>query len=185
MPEKLILHYCQPEHRPDDVQALVEQLTNIGFLGDKYNKFDQGHFLAGPEFLQYISFIGCSPTVYTKPEDQDNAGFCHVEISGISPEPGFLGGDHVNKFWCPHCRYKHADAGIIARINPATVWHCPECGESTATIELNFREYGGFGRFYIGVWGIGEGLALPSDRLMDKLATFTGENWRYFYFKTT
>ena len=185
MSEKLILHYHQPDNYPDDSQALVNQLTDIGFLGGKYNKFGKGHFLAGPEFLQYISFIGCSPTLYTKPEEQDKPGFCHIEISDISPEISFLGGDNANRFWCPHCQHKHADTAIIARINPATVWRCPECGDSTPAIKLNFREQGGFGRFYIGIWGIGEGLALPSDQLMNQLTSFTGENWRYFYFKTT
>ena len=187
MPEKLILHYRDPGASPADPQWLEQQLRAIGFLGERYNQAGDNQFLTGPDFLQYISFIGCSPTIYTTLNEAGRPGFCHMEISTVSQQTRFLGANNIRYFYCPHCRHKAKEPTFRHMQDldgPDNLWKCPDCGNDIPVYELDLREQGGFGRFYIAIWGIGEGLAIPSDKLLAELERITEKSWRFFYCRT-
>lgn len=186
MTDKLVIHYENVGSFPDNRQQLIDQLTESGFLGQQFAQHAVDGFVAGPAFLQFISFIGCSPTLYTNIDDRNKAGFCYIEVSPISNTIQLIGGNNIRTFLCPKCSYRQKNAADIipglTTTGSSDIWSCSNCAKQIATHDLDLQQQGGFGRFYIAIHGIGEGLALPADQLMQKLVQITGETWRFFYY---
>lgn len=179
----LVLHSTDPLDAPDRA-TLIRVLRAEGLLGEPVDVRQETHYLAGERFLQGITFLGCSPTLYRGDGAGPSAN--HIQVSPLLAQPVYLGGDNTKPPACPHCRRREPDwramlaawqqAGMQAR------HHCPQCGQSSAVHTWNWREYGGFGRLYLAIWGITEGIAVPADGLLASLANISHHPWRYFYF---
>ena len=188
MDNKLILHCTDPEAVPVDRAALIHTLGAEGLLGEAFAFRGTTHYQAGEAFLHLITFLGCSPSVATRPAHAaaTGAGFCHIEVSPILAEVTFLGGSNTKPPLCPQCRGRETQWHELLRTwsfeKQACGWTCSHCGLGAHPHRLNWREYGGFGRFYLAIWDIAEGTALPGERLLALLRAQTGCAWRFFYF---
>jgi hypothetical protein len=191
---KLILHPQYPDSVPKDRRRVVSALQTSGLLGDEFQFRQRVHYLPGPQFLQLITFLGCSPYVLvdvprklTRDELRQTPEFCHVEIGDVTPQIAFLGGSNVRTPRCPHCRYQEeAWPELLKRWHtgrdPVT-WRCPDCQADLRVYELNWRQQAGFARFWLAIWGVYESEAVPGEQLLNLLEIQTGSPWTYFYYR--
>lgn len=182
---RLLLHSSDPHATLDRPAQLLSKLKHIGFLGSEFMLDNEVHYYAGERFMGLISFLGCSPTLAIQPEDEHSGtDLCHIALSDNFSDTRFLGCDNTKIPRCPHCRTRIDDWRNLLKQwhdSAVAVWRCPNCTQTGDISGLDWREYAGVGRFYLEIWGIGEGLAVPSDELLSCLHQLHGKPWRYFY----
>lgn len=185
LPPKLVLYPEVADITPDDAQALTASLSRIGLIGDNFDYLDQPHFAAGEHFLELVTFLGCSPVIGLEPTEEDDK-FCHIHIEGPLPQVTFLYSPGEVNPRCPKCRYPVQEwQNLIEQWHEdplCRLWDCPECGEETDLYRMNWRQMAGFARFFIEIWGIFPHEAVPTEKLLNQLATHTpGVSWSFFY----
>ena len=184
----LILHPKDPDTLPNGSEGLLAMLQSLGFIDTAFEFEGKSHYRPGEDFLQLMTFLGCSPVVALGEPGLTGEDFCHIAFEGPTAEPQFLGGRNVKQPRCPKCghRYPQWQELINAWEDDRVGYRntCPDCGSELPVTALRWRQCAGFGRFFIKVWGIYEGEAVPSDRLLDALQHHTGTAWSYFYYQT-
>ena len=180
---KLILHPVVADAAPASEPGLISALGEIGLLGTPFELDGRSHFQTGPAFLDHISFLGCSPSIELEPPAHALeaaarcGGFCHLSLQSTTAAPQL----RLRNGHGPRCRKCRAD------IDPALIplqhgsMTCPQCGRVTTTAHLNWRQAGAYARIFLEIWGIHAHEAVPSDGLLDHLATITGFDWGFFY----
>ncbi|MGA7980072.1 MAG: hypothetical protein WCA32_07560 [Chromatiaceae bacterium] len=177
---RLLLVPQDPFHLPERA-VLVKGLAAGRFLGDPLPGRANA-FAVGADFLQLISFAGCSVQLNLSP-DNDNA-FCHLLVSEPHPQPRFIGGRNTRPPRCRACRGPLASwrdrlaqwqSGAVREIE------CDTCGLALAPWELDWKESAGFGRLFVQVEEVFPGEAAPTPGMMLLLETITGREWRHFY----
>jgi hypothetical protein len=171
-----------------DQVSLIAMLQALDFI-DATIEFDgKTHYRPGEDFLQLMTFLGCSPVVALGEPGLTGEDFCHVAFEGPTAQTRFVGGRNVKPPRCPACGHRFAQWQELVREWEADRegyrLSCPGCGSEHPVTALKWRQCTGFGRFFIQVWGIFEGEAVPSDRLLDALQQHTGMAWSYFYYQT-
>lgn len=178
---KLVLHPEAATLAPAD-DALIQALQALGLIGSRFTLDGQTHFHTGPNFLDGISFLGCAPAIQLDPpaasadrEADARAGrFCHIQLHAATDRPRLrhtLG----QRPRCRQCRSEIPPAAIQPQVT------CPACGHSAPPAGLNWRQAGGHARLFLDIWGIHAAEAVPSDRLLDRLAQASGGPWQFFY----
>lgn len=177
---KLVLYPVVLDTAPEPagIQSTLEALR---LIGPSFELDGRMHFRTGPAFLDHISFLGCSPAIELEPPshhamDSARAGlFCHLRLHAVSNQPRV----RIQAGRYPRCRHCKADMDIEA-LHP-TQLTCRGCGRVLSPAQLNWRQSGGFARFYLDIWGIHPAEAVPGDQLLDRLAKTTGGRWDFFY----
>jgi len=185
---KLILHPKDPRAEPPATEPLTTRLAAWGLTGNPFAFRGREHYLVGEQFMQLITFLGCSPAVAFEPpadgSERDGADFCHLELRGPFPTTRFLGEGGVKRPRCPRCRgwiddWEHALSRW--REGETHLHPCPRCGEAIDPTTFKWRHSAGFGRLAIAIWGVFEGEAVPSETLLRLLRESSGGEWDYFY----
>jgi DNA-directed RNA polymerase subunit RPC12/RpoP len=183
----LILHPKDPDANPADSESLIAMLQSLGFIDAPLEFEGNTHYRPGEDFLQLMTFLGCSPVVALGEPGLTGEDFCHVAFEGPVAETQFFGGRNVKPPRCPACGHRYQQwSELISEWEAAkdTVQvSCPECGSVKPITALKWRQCAGFGRYFIKVWGIFEGEAVPSDRLLEALQRHTDTAWSYFYYQ--
>lgn len=183
----LILHPKAPDVRPNGNGDLIAMLQSLGFIDTPFEFEGKTHYRPGEDFLRLMTFLGCSPVVSLGEPGLTGEDYCHIAFDGPTEETRFIGGRNIKQPRCPKCghRYQNWQELISAweadRENYCNT--CPDCAIELPLSELKWRQCAGFGRFFIKVWGIFEGEAVPADRLLDALQQHTGTAWSYFYYQ--
>lgn len=173
-----LLHVACP------VAALVERLTQLGILGEPLADMGFPAFGAGPEFLQWVSFLGCSPHVEFAPRHPGDRRFTFLSFHGPFPEPRFAWGRNTPAPRCASCRK------ILPHWNHATLEHqaplpaalrCPYCQALASAAQWDWRKGAGLGYCFLNIHQIFPKEAVPADALLRELAGLTGAEWRYWY----
>lgn len=163
--------------------SITERLRRIGLIDRPFREKEQS-FLTGERFLQLITFLGCSPYLQLEPPDDGGSNFCHLRFLGPFEQPQFLYGGNTRPPKCPNCR-----RGIDNWLSLVEQWQaepeapsitCPNCGQLSSPLSLEWRRTAGFGRFFIQVAEVFPGEAVPVAELMNCLRS-GGESWDYFY----
>ena len=163
-------------------------LQALGFIDATLNIEGKTHYRPGEEFLSLMTFLGCSPVVALGEPGLTGEDFCHVAFEGPAEQTQFIGGKNVKEPRCPKCGHRYSawqellGAWETDKANYCVI--CPDCGSELPLTALKWRQCAGFGRYFIKVWGIFEGEAVPSDRLLDALQQHTGTAWSYFYVRS-
>ena len=184
----LIIHPRDADRVPTDIAALKGVLTEIGFIGDSFEFNGQSHYKPGNQFLQLITFLGCSPVVSLGEPGATGKEFCHIHIGETSEGPTAYYGSNTKPPRCPSCGYREKewhttlDAWNAAKSN--YLWQCPKCDKRYPLPVLKWRQSAGFCRFTIMIWGIFEGEAVPTEQLLEQLENESGFTWNYFYLRT-
>jgi hypothetical protein len=191
---KLILLPTDPLCPPLDCEQLAADLQAIKLIGEPV-ALDGGVFYpTGEQFLQLISFLGCSPTIELEPptdpaaKSADSAAgkFCHVFLH-CSTALTLRADSQCPPPRCPGCRQPATDwkAALTAwQQNPAqTDWSCDQCGYNGRLTELSFRKAAGFGHTFIEIRGIYPSEAVPTDALLTNLQRLSGGPWKTIYIK--
>ena len=190
---KLVIHPAQVDSPVVDTAALVSLLQTIGLVAGPTCNNPAFGYRAGEQFLQLVTFLGCSPAIELEPPvDPDecaracaNGSLCHIRFSPAQDRIRFRADSRLPAPRCPQCRKAenrwaelierwHADS----RLNQ---WECPECGYQGRLFDLNFRHRGAFGRSFIDIWGIHPAEAVPGETLLTTLGELSGGDWKYMY----
>lgn len=176
----LVLYPLDPATQVD-APLLQEALAATGLTGEAHDWQGEQHFLPGEAFLERVTFLGCSPFIHLLPPGDDALGneYCHIAIPDRGNGLRFLGGDNVRTPACPHCKQPLQDwrEGLA----DSEAFSCVHCAGPAPLPALNWRRSAAFARCSVHIYGIHDGEALPSERLMADLAAATGDEWGYFY----
>lgn len=159
----------------------MEVVQDIGLAG---TELAPGYLSAGPRFLDYLSFLGCAPTVVFDPPSDDAIGggqFYHLSVQPARDEPLFRSDALSYKPKCPHCRHPLDDWRTWWGGGGLDVQACPACGESVQPGMIAWRRRAGLGRVFIDILGIHADTVKPVSALFDDLARHTGTDWLYFF----
>ncbi|MBF0469907.1 MAG: hypothetical protein HQL48_00885 [Gammaproteobacteria bacterium] len=168
---------------PEGAQILpadvVKTLRGIDFIGNSYPESDERDFHPGTKLMHHLTFLGCSPALALGEPGINGDQYCHIELLGPLQQPQLILGQNRKPMVCPHCHQRSRPHEIVAQ-----QWHCPHCRQATPLSAINWRKSGGYGHFFIKVWGIFESEAVPGDALRKGLSSLSeGEPWRYFYYR--
>lgn len=174
----LLLHASDPHWSPDELTVLVQSLRDLGLISAAWGREDTGVYRVGAHFLKLIMFLGCSPQVQLDPGSAtDGQKACSIRFH-VYPEMHFLAA--VNSP-APRCRQCRTPVSIEQQPEPAERFTCVQCGEVSEALDLDWRQAAGFGRCFVEVAGVYPHEAVPSDKLLNALAGFSGTSWTYCY----
>jgi hypothetical protein len=181
---RLALTPENPYLRPEEPARILAQLREIGFIGDRLADSDN-RYLLGDNFMQLVTFMGCSPNIELNPGEPGQP-FCHLVIDGPSERPRLLRGRNTTPPRCAGCRKRLEDWQTIFETwrQEAPGWQapCPHCGHLQDPATYDFRQSAGCGCLFLLVENIFPQEAIPSPALLHRLQATTDDRpWRYFY----
>jgi hypothetical protein len=181
---RLILTPEDPHALPDNLPAILAGLREIGFIGDEIPG-ETARYQLGEQFLQLVTFMGCSPFVELAPGDGETP-YCHLSVLGPFDTPRLLDGKNTTPPRCGVCRKRLNDwRGALDRWREgeaAPLAPCPHCGHRQDPVTLNWRESAGWGRLFLCVENIFPQEAVPTQALLNQLQSTTPSlPWHYFY----
>ncbi len=187
---RLVLHPQDANYAPESSGLIQEVLRDARFIGEAcsiVNSDDtQQAFMVGEQFLQLLTFMGCSPNINLLPQHEGDRDFCHVVLSPVFVQPHFRSHERDVFARCPECGRR--DTGWQAQIerwqaDPSlNEYVCPHCDKSLSLYDLRWRQMGGFGRFFIDVFSIFPQEGIPTGNLLSALETASAaQPWTYFF----
>lgn len=191
---KLILLPADPLCPPVNCEQLAGELQAIGLIGEPVALADEVFYPTGDNFLQLISFLGCSPMIELDPPADratllaaSAAGkFCHLFLT-CTQSLTFRADSQCPPPRCPDCRQPVAEwhtAIETWRGNRAQCdWTCARCGFTGKLTGLLFRKTAAFGRTFIEIRGIHPSEAVPTDILLERLQRLVGGPWKTIYLR--
>jgi len=172
------LHAEDPHWSPDDLTALITPLHELGLISTSPGEGQNGTYRAGESFLALVMFLGCSPQVQLDPRSAaDGQPVCSIHFHAC-PEVMFVSAAKKPAARCRHCRTQVRDE---RQTTMGMKFTCEQCGEVSEAIDLDWRQSAGFGRCFVEIAGIYPQEAVPSDKLLNALASCSGGGWHYFF----
>lgn len=134
-----------------DQPALIARLSDLGFVGAGYGE-TPGVYLAGPRFLQLITFLGCSPHLQLEPPADGSEDFCHIRLRGPFRTARLLSAGNTRPPRCPGCgkgltNWRQLES-LWAKGGSGSEIGCAACGRSANPAELDWRRKAGFGTLF-------------------------------------
>jgi hypothetical protein len=176
-PGYLMLHPATDQPLPE-ISPLLARLAETGFIGQAVP--DTPHcFRAGANFLQRLTFLGCSPNLPLDGDQHPGEALCTIRLLGPFPSAVLISGENCRPPRCRACRHPLPEWRIhIGTANNGI--RCPGCGRESGLRDLNWRQMGGTARLFIAISQVFPGEAVPTAGLMQTLRQEGGE-WDYFY----
>ncbi len=178
----LVLHPADPNSSLDP-EPLIGVLREVGILGARIPDWQDAWFV-GEQFLQSVSFMGCSPFIELSPQEKGDTDFCHVRIHRHGT-PRLMYGRLSRPARCPQCgkplSITPEDFARMVRLDQGGGIDCANCGEKSAAQNFRWRRDAGLGRLFIEITHIFPGEAVPVDHVMTRLSSLSTGPWRYFY----
>lgn len=172
----LVIYPTDPNWIPDDLEELIKVLQEVGLAGGSLNK-NENSFLVGENFLDQISFMGCSPNI--KLENENNDGeFTFIRITTTETITA-LTGKHSFSPHCPQCKKPEKNWRELLKDNQLTCSHCQQVSNAWL---FNWRKSAGFGRCFIEITDIYPKEAIPQALLLELLEDRLRVSWEYFFF---
>lgn len=174
---KLTLYPGNSTSTPPETEPLIRSLRKQGMIGQPLNS-DTNSFLAGDNFLQLISFVGCSPAVCLTPEADIGNRLCSLTLRGPFDQPQLVWDRNGHPPRCPACsksmtNWKQHLGNTLIR--------CDRCGVESGLETITWGKHAGYARIFIEINGVFPGEAIPVDLLFKQLYRDTGFEWRYFF----
>jgi hypothetical protein len=176
---RLILSPQLNEFSLTDIELFISRLTAQHFLGDELEPVNNYRcFETGEDFLHQITFLGCSPTLFSDDELKTFISIAQhdsIQFGNSSPIPPAR---------CPHC--KKTDKNWPQYLqrwtdNAESTENCPQCKKDFHFTQMKWKRNGGYGQLFIQIHGIQEQLAIPNQSFIDELQLITNTNWEYFF----
>jgi len=190
---RLVIYPLELHYVPDDRRILANALSEIEFIGEQLPVADPAiaptinngqRFLIGDQFLNFVTFMGCSPAIEIEPPDNGSEDFCHVVISPAHDKTEFCADAAGKGPRCPHCRHEEQDWQTLAKQyqdDTALEYACPQCQQITPLLNLNWRKSAVAARIFISIYSVFPNEAVLADKVLQVLEQATGARWRYFY----
>lgn len=173
----LYLYPADPSQPPPDLEPVRSVLQSTGFIGQQ---FGVDRYLVGEQFLQWLSFAGCSPHIVLEPKHDADLDFTHVSLKQGSSQLMFA--QHRARPRCPACRNPIKDWKELVedwQAEPQQSVCCPICNQTSPLWQMDWRGYGLVANCWVEVHRIYPGEAVPNDDLLAQLQQATGHDWRY------
>lgn len=159
---------------PEDLGSIARDLQVVGLIGEAR---EPHLFNTGPEYLNLITYLGCSPQVALG----GNVDATTIRLNGIFDSSQFIHGGNLKAPRCPHCR-KPSEKLDLSN-NPNETLRCSYCGFEGPMNKFDWRRSAAFGRVFIEISNVFESEAVPGEELTDRLLKATGENWDFCYIR--
>lgn len=172
----LVLYPAEPNWVPENLEALIKFLQETGLAGDALHQ-DENSFSVGENFLEHISFMGCSPSINFSNENKDGK-FTFIRLT-LTPTITALTGSHSFAPHCPHC--KKAEKNWREHLKNHRL-QCGHCQETADAWQYNWRKSAGFGRCFIEITDIYPKEAMPQPSLLLALENHFQVAWKYFFY---
>ncbi len=157
---------------------MTQCLQSSGFISQL--EIENNTYLPGKDFLNLLTFLGCSPNINLAPEDGDK--FCTIRLSEVEDNARCLGYTNTIQPKCPHCKKKIKNWQDNSDWqNASSLLNCDSCGKQSNMYSLKWRQEAGYGRYAIAINHIYPHEAVPSESLLSRLRDTTGFDWQYFY----
>ncbi len=188
---RLVLHPQNADYAPESSGIIRKILHDSEFIGgpsrlpDSRTATAEQGFLAGEQFLQLLTFMGCSPNINLAPRYEGDRDYCHIVLSPIYAQVRFR--SHAQDVFarCPECGRRDTDwPALIERWQTDTFlkkYVCPYCDKRMSLYDLGWRQLAGFGRFFIEVFSIFPQEGIPSGHLLSVLENACAQPWTYFF----
>ena len=180
---QLILAPLLADWQIADSSGWLAKLVQCGLIGRRVDHAEPTYFRIGEQFLQYFSFMGCSPAVEFEPAsdgDIDWHNFIFIHIPETLPEVKWLADEQTAKPACPLCHKRTRDWSDALQMEQLLI-QCPNCSESAPVCDWNWHDSGGCARQFICIVNVYPREAIPSDHFLKLLADVCGIEWRFFY----
>jgi hypothetical protein len=182
---KLVLHPIDAHSVPTSPNQIENALEKINFINGSYDANEENCFLVGESFLQYVTFMGCSPQIELEPPEPGSRNFCHVQFSVIYNNPQFRFLENQAMARCAVCKRRISEWSSLIEIwkndFDHTQYKCKDCGHDQTLYDFKWRHTAGFARFFIDIYSIYPQEGIPADQLLITLRQATGQPWDYFY----
>ena len=182
---RLVLHPCNLHDVPSSWKSIIEALQRAEFLANAWGGGDGKRYLLGEHFVDFITFMGCSPYIALEPPEDGSLDFCHVHFSDIFAEVQFRCASHNVFARCPQCRKRIDGWGEFIsrwREDPqSTRVCCDKCGANVSLYDLTWRHTAGFGRMFMDIYSVYPQEGVPTEGLLSLLEAASGSRWGYFY----
>jgi len=187
----MLLHPANPACAVEP-ERLADTLQGLGLIGAPRPLGERVFYPTGAEFLQLVTFLGCSPAIELDPPadparlaQASAAGrFCHAFITR-TPQPRLRADAATPAPRCPTCKQPLPDwPATLMRWRlqlPAAPWQCSGCRQDTDIMSLRFRKTAGIARIWLDIRGIHPFEAVPAPALLDGLRALTGTDWLTCY----
>ena len=172
----LYLRPAQHDFTLDDINSFIVELQNIQFISKVINKQSNTYY-TGENFLDYIAYMGCAPTIQFEPTE-DNEKFCKVSIQQYKTTQLIISQHQSVSPLCPHCK-KPVKNWLDNKADESI--HCTQCNKTSNINAFNWRKMAGYAQLFIEISDIFPKEALPQHSLLDKLKNITSTDWLYFY----
>jgi hypothetical protein len=174
---KLIIHSCKRKPSISSIESFTSALKEIQLIGETIEN-SSSTFLTGENFLQLISFIGCSTNVCLTPGHSNGGDFCHITIKGSLDKPTIIWDSNCRPPRCPACKKPMHNWQQHLNIKKLK---CSECSNESQLEDISWGRQGGFGHIFIKIHNIFPGEARPTQILLNNLSRATETEWNYFY----
>ncbi len=155
---------------------LINYLTELNFISSQTSSLTLS---AGSKLMDYITFLGCSPSLQLGDIESPISIHQFNEVVG-------LGGESIETIRYPGCKHPVTNPVKLLKSYPDNdSWQCPNCDLEGKTNEIQWRKTAGFSNIFIEINHIFPKEAVPSDKLLSCLNDFTKCQWQWFYSATT
>ena len=157
--------------------AIIKSLIDNFII--EYQESTLNRYSAGKRLMEFITFLGCSPSLSDgeiEPEININD---YNQITGV-------GGDSINTLRFPACKHiiKEPTTLLEQSINHP-YWQCPECSNEGHIDRINWRKSAAFSSLFIEIAPIFPKEAIPTDALLSLLNKSSQLDWAWFYSKSS
>lgn len=188
---RLVLHPQNADYAPESSETIQKILFETGFIAESHSVLDSRSadvgqsFLVGEQFLQLLTFMGCSPSINLTPQHDADRDYCHIVLSPIYAHVHFRSHERDVFARCPECGRRDANWPALIerwyRDRSRIGYVCHQCHKSTSLYDLRWRQVAGFGRFFIDVFSIFPQEGIPSNHLLSALEDACAQPWTYFF----
>ena len=137
-------------------------------------------FLAGERFLDLMVFMGCSPAIQLKPNEQGSA-WCYISFQQHSAPGKIYAGSLSRPARCGMCKSPLETEQLLDSLDKQSLPTCPQCQTQLDWSDIIWNKTIGMARDAILIHNIFPHEAIPADELINAINTASGISWRYFY----
>lgn len=182
----LVLLPRDPQAPTPDAEALTEALQKIAFIGRAIDVVGGRRYRPGDHFSRFLAFVGPQRVTLLGTFEEDSEADpsrCRVKIDEERGEIDFLAGSQVESPKCRGCASTIADwtSQLERWRSGGDSFSCAGCGARNEPWQFDWNRTAGFGRFSIGIEGIGLGDATPTAALLATLWSTNNADWDYFF----
>lgn len=182
---RLVIYPDNQDYLPHNRDEIEQALSEIQFTGETLVSHDDKlRFLVGEQFLNFVTFLGCSPAIEIEPPADGNEDFCHVQVSPVFPQLEFYADAAGKGPRCPNCRHEETNWQTLVtnwQVDKTLQYQCPECQQQTSVLDLNWRKAAYAAHVFIEVYSVFPNEAVLADKVLSTLEQATGVEWKYFY----